>query len=364
MVALPMLGAAMTAAALISPLAAAATASPSPGSGNHAMAPQTAADEDGTLLAWSRHITFNTATIRIVVGRPGGGPVRELTDATGGAQDIDPKFSPDSTQVLFERDLPDGTAQIVVVNVDGTNEHVLPLGCVDPCIFDVNPTWAPDGHHVYFTRVIGPFDPVTGAAASAVLWRARLDGGDLTRISPPGIDGVYEEYQASFAPAGYMVLRRFRNADLTAAALRRDPDGRTVQLTAYSLDVDKAAVSPAATGLSTGLVVFETYGEGPPDGVAQAVATVPATCKGPTQCTRQTRYLTSPSSLPDQHFNPAWAPDGRQIAYVRFSVSSAGFETGDIWRMDWNGEHPRPVSTSPLFDFRPAWGMLTTPRPS
>jgi hypothetical protein len=313
-------------------------------------------DERGTLLAWSRFTDLDFSAARIVVGRPDGSGVRELTHSSGGVQDIDPKFSPDGTRVLFERDFSDGTTNVVVVNVDGSGERVVPLRCVDPCGADVSPTWAPDGRHVYFTRVIGPFDQVNDSATSAVLWRARLDGHHLTRISPRGIDGVYEEYLASFAPAGYMVFLRLRNADIKSAAFRRDPDGHLTQITPYRLDADELSVSPAATGPSKDLIVFETFGHGAPDGLAQAVATVPATCAPLRRCADRARLLTSPHSLPDQHFNPAWSPSGRQIAFVRFSYVDPGPAVGDIWRMRWNGTRQRPVSTSPLFEFRPAWG--------
>lgn len=304
-----------------------------------------------TVMAWSRSVEDFSA-IRIVIARPRG-PVQELTHSEDGVQDIDPKFSPDGARILFERDMPDGSVQLVVINVDGTGEQVLPLGCVDPCAADLAPTWAPDGQHVYFTRVMGPFNE-NGDAASALLYRATLDGTELTRISEPGIDGVYEDYSASFAPAGYMVFIRI-GPGIKSAAFRRDHDGRTTQLTPYALDADMLSVSPASSGPSKDLIVFETYGHGGPDGVAQAVATVPATCSSVEQCAPKVRYLTSPDSLPDQHFNPSWSPDGKQIAYVRFSYVDPGPVTGDIWRMQWNGKNQRPVSTSPRFEFRPAW---------
>ena len=309
---------------------------------------------DRSVMAWSRALEDFSA-IRIVVGRPDGGPVRELTDSVNGVEDIDPKFSPDGSRILFERDLPDGDVQIMVVNVDGTGERVLPLGCVDPCVADVGPTWAPDGRHVYFTRVMSPFDDEDNAA-SAVLHRSTLDGRRLTRISPPGIDSVYEDYGASFAPAGYMVFIRYRNADGKTAAFRHDRGGRLTQLTPYALDADTLSVSPAASGPSKDLIVFETFGHGAPDGTASAVATVPSTCRSVVACAPHVRYLTSPESLPLQHFNPTWSPDGREIAYVRFSYVEPGPATGDIWRMTWNGKDKRPVSASPRFEFRPAWG--------
>ncbi|MEO5743536.1 MAG: hypothetical protein ABIQ53_02950 [Terracoccus sp.] len=349
----------VAAAGVIQP-AASATSLASSAGGKFSAAPDRHPGARGILLAWSRFVDLNSNAARIVIGRPNGGPVRELTHSSNGVQDIDPKFSPDGNRVLFERDLPDGTTQVVVVNVDGSGEHVLPLGCVDLCAADVSPTWAPDGRHVYFTRVMGPFDQVNDSATSAVLWRARLDGHDLTRISPPGIDGAYEDSLATFAPAGYMVFVRLRNADIKSAAFRRDHDGHIAQVTPYRLDADELSVSPATTGPSKNLIVFETFGHGAPDGIAQAVATVPARCGDAKQCSQAVRYLTSPHSLPDQHFNPAWSPDGRQIAFVRFSFIAPGPAVGDIWRMNWNGRNRHPVSTSPLFEFRPAWGASRT----
>lgn len=339
---------------------AASAASVASAGGTLSAAPDRHPGARGTMIAWSRFVDLDFSAARIVIGRPNGGPVRELTHSSNGVQDIDPKFSPEGNRVLFERDLPDGTTQVVVVNVNGSGEHVLPLGCVDSCAVDVSPTWAPDGRHVYFTRVMGPFDQVNESATSAVLWRARLDGHDLTRISPPGIDGAYEDYLATFAPDGYMVFLRLRNADIKSAAFRRDRDGHIAQVTPYRLDADELSVSPATTGPSKNLIVFETYGHGAPEGVAPAVATVPARCGNAKQCSQAVRYLTSPHSLPDQHFNPAWSPDGRQIAFVRFSFVAPGPAVGDIWRMDWNGKNRHPVSTSPLFEFRPAWGASAT----
>ena len=190
-----------------------------------------------------------------------------------------------------------------------------------------------------------------------MLWRSDLDGSHLTRLSQRGIDGAYEDYDASFAPAGYLVFVRVRNSDIHNALFRMDADGTHVhQLTPWSLGADLPEVSPAWVGPSRDSVVFETYGQGAPDGVSAAIATVPATCGSIADCTSRIRYLTSSNALPTANFNPAWSPDGRQIAYVHFSYVDPGPAVGDIWRMRFDGAGKTAVTSDPRFEFRPDWG--------
>jgi TolB protein len=223
---------------------------------------------------------------------------------------------------------------------------------VTPCQDELTPTWTPDGSHLVFTRVVGPFDP--GFAASAVLHQTDLDGRQVTRVSPEGIDGIYEEYHASFAPRGYMVFVRLRNADLSLAVFRTQRNGDVRQLTPWELGADLPFVSPARTGPTRDLVVFETPAR--PGLPAAAVATVPADCRTLERCEHQIRFLTSQTALPEEAFNPSWSPDGRRIAFVSFAFIAPGPPRGDIWTMRWNGRDLQPVSESPLFEFRPAWG--------
>lgn len=319
------------------------------------------AREGWTRLVWSRFVDTDGSAARIVIRDQAGGAVRELTHSTAGVVDIDPRISPDGRQVVLERDLPDGSTQIVLVGTNGRGEHVLGLGCTDPCAVDVDPTWTPDGRHILFTRVVGPFDQVNGSARSAVLWRADLTGGRVERVSPPGYDGAFEDSHATFAPAGYLVFVKVRNADITSAVFRMNPDGTHArQLTPWAIDADLPAVSPARSGPTKDLVVFETFGHGAPADTSASVATVPATCASESACTAQVKYLTPQHVQPQQNFNPNWSPDGRQIAFVRFTSSPTG-PSGDIWSMRWDGTRQRPVSQSPLFEFRPDWGPAPEP---
>ncbi len=314
----------------------------------------------GSRIYWSQFRDLDFSAARVVVADTRGRHLRVLTHPATGVNDIDPKVSPDGTRVLFERDLPD-TTKVGIVNADGSGERLLNLRCTAPCVGPGSPTWTPDGRHIIYTRGIGPFDQVNNSLRSAVLWRSDLSGRHQTRLSQKGIDGAFEDYDATFAPRGYIVFIRVRNADIKSAAFRMNPDGSQVRrLTPWALDADELSVSPAESGPTRDLVVFETFGHAQPKGTAQAVATVTAAPQGQRR-TGHIRYLTSPRALPVQNFNPAWSPDGRQIAFVRFSFveSAQPPVSGNIWRMRWNGTHKRQVSRSPLFEFRPAWG----PRP-
>ena len=321
--------------------------------------PAPAAVQAKTRIVWSS-VDPNGARQRLVTAQPNGRQRRELTDPKPAhTQDIDAQFSPDGTQVAFERDLRNGKdAQIVLIGADGQNEHVLDLGCTDPCALDAAPTWTPTVGRIAYTPVIGPFDLVNDSAHSAVLQTSTLVGSDPERLSEPGIDGVYEDYFARYSPDGsYIVFTRVRNDPLAVAAFRMNADGSDVRrLTPWRLGGDLADLSPATSGPTKDLVVFETYGMGPPEGKTQNIATVPSTCASPSACKKQIRYLTNLKHGPKARFNPSWSPNGKRIAYTKFKGDKRECCVGDIFTMRADGSHRKPVSTSPNFEFRPDWG--------
>ena len=56
-------------------------------------------------------------------------------------------------------------------------------------------------------------------------------------------------------------------------------------------------------------------------------------------------------------YTPAWAPDGRTIAFVRTSFASPGnpVPAGKIWVMNADGSAQRRVADRPPDDHSPAW---------
>jgi Tol biopolymer transport system component len=317
--------------------------------------PVSATNREHSRIVWSRNNkAFTGATI--VSADPDGSHFRQLTHPGPNTLDVDAVISPDGRLIVFERDHPE-TVDVVVVDARGRHEHVVDLGCVEPCAVDLAPSWTLDGSRIVFSRVMGPFDPA-GNAQSALLYTAKPDGTDIQRLSEPGIDGIYEDYGASFAPDdSYLTFVRVRNADIHHAIFRMNPDGSDVrQLTPWELDADGPDLSLATRGPTKDLVVFETP-HGPPDGTAVDIATVPTTCPSVEDCTNQIVYVTTNGTGPGESFNPSWSPDGRRIAYAELMPGDESHPAArHIWTIRPDGSGRRQVSTSPRFDWAPDWG--------
>lgn len=309
-------------------------------------------------IAWSQ-FSADGSSARIVAASSNSDGFHRVTQYERHVVDLDPVISPDGSRVAFERDVGE-TARIGLIDINGTNEQLLDLDCVDPCAVDLMPSWLPGGSRIAFTPVIGPFDGPNESAAQAVLHTATLDGSDVRRLSPPGIDGRLEDYHARYSPDGsYLVFVRVRNADLHVAIFRMDADGTDVRrLTPWRLDADLADISPATNGPTADLIVFETYGMGAPEGKNSNLATIPATCLTVAKCRDRIRYVTHHRNGSRESFNPSWAPDGKRVAFVRFTNRGKKLPPfGDIWTIRPDGSGARQVSTSSAFEFRPDWGV-------
>ncbi len=306
---------------------------------------------DARPLVWVRYDAA-TDSAALMVGDMDGRWQRQLTHPVPGLRDSEPVRSPDGRRVIFNREYSDGTVQIGIANLRGGPVRIVDTGCQDPCFADVNPGWMPDGKHLTFTRVIGPFDPVTGDAVSALQYSERLDGSDLTLLSVPG---AYEDNTMRFAPDGrYVVFTRDQSIDgeLHFAIFWMRSDSTHVrQLTPWDLDADRPSVSPARSGPTAGLVSFETHGGGSP--TQGDVALLPASCPTIAACTEATRLVTHNDGTDKTSYAASWSPEGHRLAFAQ----EDGTGNVDVFTVRPDGHHQRPVTRSPVPEYSPAWSQ-------
>jgi Tol biopolymer transport system component len=144
----------------------------------------------------------------IQLQRVGGTNPLNLT-ADSEAEDSEPAFSPDGSQIAFRSERDGGG----IFLMGATGESVRRLTHVGR-----NPAWSPDGTEiVYSTETIQPFYPYARAGFGE-LWAVKVASGEKRRLTPDSIDAV----QPSWSPHGdriaYWGLRTGGQRDLWTVA--------------------------------------------------------------------------------------------------------------------------------------------------
>jgi TolB protein len=276
-----------------------------------------------------------------------------------------------------------GRYSIYSIRSDGRDRRRLSHGAAD-----VDPSWAPDGKHLVFTRQRSPFDLfVMNAAGREEHRAAKLRGKQSQPVWSPDGTRVAFVRQANGAKRADICVFDFRDRGVRFAT-RRNAAFDAVSAPTWSPDGKRLAFSASRRGRPRGIYVVNVDGSGlrrltrgaalddspawSPDGTHIAFASARSRSIFPLNLGNEIYVMRADGSdrrrlTRNTTFDgfPAWSPDGRRLAFSRFAALRPGRPiTLDIFTMDANGADERRVtSTSSAHESQPSWQPVA-PAPS
>ena len=294
----------------------------------------------------------------IFVANADGSHAYRVSHSSVAVEDDQAHWSPDGRWIVFDRCSPDALCSVWLVRADGHGQrrlspacplHATPATCGD----DGNPSFAPDGQHVVFTRSSGRIrhDPLGDQIERSTIVLSDLSGkhtsvlrqiagfrGDLQagRLSPDGKKLLIERYNSSLAnPEGGRALFV---SELSRKSLRR--------LTPWALNASGADWSPDSMQ-----VLFSSSQSGDELVAGSNLFTVQADGSSLKQLTHvpETKFVISGS----------YSPDGRSIVFatnLHGTPNPTGPTAADVFVMRIGNTAIEPVTRTPNLDGWPAWG--------
>jgi serine/threonine-protein kinase len=257
---------------------------------------------------------------RIWIADSTGRNPRQITgDSSEAVVHTGPRWSPDGSRLVFRR-IETIKSDIAAVDLASqtitrvTNDHIP----------DMDPVWAPDGRHIYFTSSRG---------GGFNLWRIGVGVGRPT--SPPEqlTTGAGDDIEPTVAPDGSRLAFAVRgiNSDLwrlpvTAATGR--PTGQPEPLVSTTRVESRGAWSPDGR-----TIAFNSDRLGEMNIWLRNVAD------------STERQLTQG---PGGDYQPNWAPDGRSIAFFSARAGQA-----DIWSVQTGDGRLTRLTNDPATDTNP-----------
>lgn len=152
------------------------------------------------LIGFRRFFNVDQTNSALYVINPDGTHETQITFPADNVVDALGNWSPDGTKLAFTRTTFCGeecvTDELYVVNSDGSNLHSI----ATPEKSIESPAWSPDGERIAFTMATGGI--VNDLAADVSVWEIDADGSGLRQITHPVGFQQSEDHGVQFSPDG------------------------------------------------------------------------------------------------------------------------------------------------------------------
>ena len=282
-------------------------------------------------------VSGRTGTLKMFTVDTTSGATSAFAHGPAGSIDADPAWEPFGSRIAFSRSgAGDETYDLLVRQVGGPGGAVRITDDIVGVWTDRQPAWSPTADRIAFTRL-------TRAADTSNIYAVNVDGTGLVQLtSSPA--GSYDASPAWSSDGSRIAFVSNRTGFPQIWSMDAAGGGQS-QVTFGACFVANPSWEPASNE-----VVFEQLCPGSPTGwdLAKVDSALPGSLTTPLTFTAENDH------------QPAWSPDGMQIAFTRYG----GDGNKDLYRMAADGSTGPTLLTGGVAqaDMSPDWEALPLTR--